>query len=214
MLALSPEQFRACTGVSRQTFGAHVARDEVALAFGHGAPLAGGTFVDLDCLALLLIDELEPAFTRKFAAAIVRMHGDEWLKAVGRADTIAEPVYFFVFEHGDARAEGKRSYREKYRVSEGPLTDFANLNAFATLPQDNIPARFTGVNVSDILRRVRLNAARAGLDMSAPFFPPPGDPLHEEIVTAAKKQRDAFLGRNAALALFHQHRVAELEKRP
>jgi hypothetical protein len=86
------------------------------------------------------------------------------------------------------------------------LADFANLK-FADTPYEP-PVRFTAVNMTDILRRIRLNAARAGLDLSAPFFPPPGDPLHDQITEAAKKQRDD------ALVLFNERRLAELAPKP
>jgi hypothetical protein len=187
------------------------------MAFGLPAPLAGGVFLDLDCVASILRDELTPAFGRKLAASLVRLHGDEWMKAVGLADTTPEPAWYFVFELGPPPTPkpgqvGHRDivigHRGKYLVSAGTFADFAKLNEFAKLPIEKHPVRFTGVNVSDVLRRIRENAARAGLDLSAVFFPPDTNPLHHEILEAAKKER------NAALSLFHQRRMAEQAGKP
>jgi hypothetical protein len=217
MRALSASQFYACSGVNAASVRARVSRGDNAMAFGLAGPLAGGTYLDLDCVALLLVDELMPAFGRKFAPTLVRAHGDNWLLAVGLADTVAEPVWWFVFEQGPPPTPkpgyiGHRLppdlHRDKYHVAVGTFADFAKLNRFAELPIDKRPVRFTGVNVSDILRRIRENAARAGLDLSAPFFPPPSDPLHQQVVEAAKKER------NDALALFHQQRMATLAGKP
>jgi hypothetical protein len=204
MRALAPSQFYPIAGTNPNSFGARVNRGEVALAFGTDRPLVGGKLLDLDAVASILVDELTPAFGRKFAPVIIRAHPDEWLAAVGRADTTAEPVYVVVFEHGEPHA-GKRAYRDEYRVANGIFAEFANLS-FAGLPSDKVPVRTTMINVSDILHRIRHNAARIGVDLSAPFFPPPGEPLFERVIRTAKKDRDK------ALALFHEHRIGEASR--
>jgi hypothetical protein len=204
MRALTPAQFYACTGTNPASIRAHISKGDFAMAFGADRPLAGGVFLDLDVVAHLLNDELMPAFGRRLAPTLVKVHGDSWMKAVGLADTVAEPTWWFVFEMGPPPTPkpGNVGHREKYLVAVGTFADLAGLDKFAELPVDKRPVRVTGVSVTDVLRRVRENAARIGLDLSAAFFPPDG-PLHQEIIEAAKKDRETMLAR------YHQ-RMAEL----
>ena len=54
---------------------------------------------------------------------------------------------------------------------------------------------FFTVNVSDIIRRLRANAKKAGIDLSRPFFFPPDDPRFDEILTQVKRELHARVAR-------------------
>ena len=51
------------------------------------------------------------------------------------------------------------------------------------------------VNMSDILRRLRERAQKVGIDLSRPFFFPPGDPQFDQILTQVKRELDAGIAR-------------------
>jgi hypothetical protein len=191
MRALSTQQFYAAAGTNAGTFGARTNRNETALAFGIHRRLEGGRLFDLDAVASILVDELTPAFGRKHAAGtIVIGHGDVWLAAVGRADAIQEPVFLVVAEFG-AVVKGMHGFRKDVRVGQGTLGELFKQNiGDAQVP---VPPRITLVNVTSILARVRANAARVGVDLAAPFFPPPDDPRARKLIDAAKRSREAAL---------------------
>jgi hypothetical protein len=207
MRALSPNQFFACAGTTSGNFGAYTSRNEVALAFGLARRLEGGVFLDLDAVAVLVVDELANAFGRQIAATIVRAHSDALLGCVGQADAQREPVFLAIGEYGEAIRHKHfgpgRAVRDRQRVGM-----FSGFPKFFEHPEMEVPARLTLVNISDILARVRANAAKIGVDLGAPFFPPPDDPFAEKVLAAAKKEREA------ALRLYHQHRMASTMGKP
>jgi hypothetical protein len=201
MRSLSTQQFYAAAGTNAGTFGARTNRQETALAFGIERRLAGGKLLDLDAAAMILVDELTPAFGRRYAATIVRAHSDTWLKGVGRADTMTEPMYFLVAEYGEPIKGATHAIRNSMRVAVATFGEFKDYND----PKAHFPARVTMVNISNVLKRVRANAAKVGVDLSGPFFPPPTDPLAKELIATAKKQREK------ALALYFERMAATKE---
>ena len=193
MRALSTQQFYAAAGVDAGTFGARTNRQETALAFGIGQRLAGGKLLELDAVAMVLVDELAPAFSRRFAAGIVMGNAHAWLGAVGAADATREPIYFQVFESGEPIRSGDRSPLEKAQVGYSTLAEFEKNVKKATERGVGMPPRIHFYNITDILARVRANAARVGVDLSGPFFPAPDDPLAKQILDEATKDRDQAL---------------------
>ena len=205
MRALSPAQFHACAETDAAKLGGRTARKETALAFGIERKLAGGKYLDLDVVALALVEDLANAFGRRAAATLVRAHADKWLDGVGRADVTREPVFLMIMEYGrPVRHQyfDDKQVSDRMRIGVSTLADYEPIR-FADHPKTEIPARMTWINLSGILARVRVNAAKAGLDFSAPFFPPPDDPIAKELIATAKKSR------NDALALFHERRMAK-----
>jgi hypothetical protein len=54
---------------------------------------------------------------------------------------------------------------------------------------------FFTINITDIIQRLRARANAAGIDLSRPFFYPPGDPRFNEILTQVKRELDARIVR-------------------
>jgi hypothetical protein len=54
---------------------------------------------------------------------------------------------------------------------------------------------YFSINVSDIIRRLRVRAQAAGVDLGRPFFFSPNDPRFAEILTQVKRERDARVAR-------------------
>jgi len=207
MRALSAQHFFALAATNHGSWSARTNRGEMALAFGIRRRLAGGRFLDLDAVAAILVDELTPGFGRKFAAVIVTSFGDAWLNAVGQADATQTPVFFQVGEEGDVLTKAERGVmgkdvpllRKSVRVGCGTIAELAKCAEGAPA----MPERLTMVNITSMLARVRARAAGVGLDLSAPFFPPPDDPFAKQLIATAKQDREA------AVAMYFEAVVAE-----
>jgi len=193
MQTLTPDQFFALAGVTRATFKAAVSRGEAALAFGTQWALAGGTFLDLDVVAWLLVDELTPAFTRKFAAVIVKSFSDQWCEAVSAADRVNEPIFFIVIEIGEPLGGKLRAARrEGLNVACGTLSELVGLKLEK---QRTIPDRMTFINITNVMHRARRSARTIGLDLSAPFCPPLNDPVFRDAVRDVRNSRERNVAR-------------------
>jgi hypothetical protein len=207
MRALSTPQLLSITDTSEGTFGSQIKRNETVLAFGLERKLAGGVYLDLDAVAMLLVDELTSALGRKIATTIVRSHSDTWLRAVARVDTTREPVFFVVSEYGEPSRHpyfGGRSLRDKQRVGQTTMTE-GDRKGFADNPDVEVPERVTWINVTSILRRIRVRAVKIGLDLSDPFFPPETDPTAKKLLDMARKDRAK------ALAWYAEQRLPPAE---
>jgi hypothetical protein len=196
MRRLTADEFYKVAGVDRSTFKAAVHREEVALAHGTQWPLAGGTFLDLDVISWMLVDELTPAFSRKLAAVFVRGFSDVWTEALARAETQDEPVFLIVTEVGELISGGMRAIHAYVDVQCGTLSE---LGQSAYKPGGSIgPDRMTLVNMTSVQRRVRLAAAKVGVDLSASFCPHPDDPEFARIRRETKKWRELYVEKISA----------------
>jgi hypothetical protein len=197
MRVITTAQLLHVTQMPEGTFHAQVSRKETALAFGLGRKLTGGVYLDLDCVAVLLADELAAAFGRKVAASLVIMHGDAWLRGIGGVDTMREHVFLQVAEYGEPSRHsvfGGRSVRDKMRVGVSTLTELSGFGAGAEQTGLEIPDRMTLVNLTSLIHRIRLRAVQIKLDLSDPLFPPDSDPDASELLKKARKDREAALG--------------------
>jgi hypothetical protein len=196
MQRVTADEFFQIIKTTPGTFNVGATRSETALAFGAARPLAGGLFLDLDIAAAMLVDELTPAFTRKFAATLIRGFFDEWCKAVGRVDTTDEPIFLIVIETGEPLAGKRRGYREHgVNVASATLRELSDndLREARTVPE-----RMTLINVSSVVRRAREAASAIKVDLSAPFCPGPDDPKFEQAMRDAKAWRERNVSRARA----------------
>jgi hypothetical protein len=208
MRVITTAQLLHITQTPEGTFNAQISRKETALAFGLGRKLAGGVFLDLDCCAVLLTDELAAAFGRKVAATIVIMHGDAWLRGIGEVDATREPVFFQVAEYGEPERHsvfGGRSVRNRMRVGCSTIVRPVGL---ADRPDIEVPDRITWVNLSSIVRRIRLRAMQIKLDLSDALFPPESDPDASKLLEKAREDREA------ATAWYVEQQFAQKERAP
>lgn len=204
MRRVSFQQLLALSDTPKGSFNVQLRDGETALAFGSIRPLVGGVYLDLDAIAMLLVDELAAAFGRKFASTIVRGHGDTWLAGVGLVDITQEQVFFAVAEYGEMKrhkAAGGRILRgDNIRLAITTMT-FDRGAAIGSITdkvatynrEAEIPARITWVNLTDIVGRVRNIGRQIGLDLEAPFFPPETDPEAYKMLAAAREGRQAML---------------------
>ena len=202
MRAIGINDYLAICDVKRGSYDARQTLKEIGLAFGLARRLAGGVMLDLDCICHFISEALTPVLSRKYAAAIVRAYSDEILKAVGLADANPAEVMFLAgVEFGPGYGQITREHDRKMRFGATTLTDFAA--SFAKSPEANDVTRVTHINVTEILRNVRARAAKRGFDWTAPFFPPPSDPMAAKLIATAKKERES------ALRLYAQDQLAK-----
>ncbi|WP_192180028.1 hypothetical protein [Mesorhizobium amorphae] len=200
MRTLSSDEFFALAEVKPTTFRAAISRREAVFMAGLDRMLAGGTFLDLDAVAWKLTDELAPALTRKVAAVLLKGFNDQWCAAVSKADQIAEPTFLVALERGQVLEEVELygqsrkglGLREAVNISYGTMRE---LGEFDHNKATTIPDRMTLINVTSLLARVRDRAKVIGIDLSAPFLPPLGDPSFEQMLAEVKTFRENLVTR-------------------
>ncbi len=181
MRAISIKDFLAISGMKRATFDARQTEGEIALGFGLARRLAGGTMLDIDVICTRIGGALTPAFGRKHAATIVAAYSDEILKAIGLADSDASEDMFL------CAAEFDWQIARDHRMVFGATTLPALAKSYTAAGMAT--TRATLINVTQIMHEARVSAAEHGLDWSAPFFPPPGDPMADKLIATAKQER-------------------------
>jgi hypothetical protein len=191
MRPVSPDKYLAITEQKRSTFDARQTLGEIALAFGLPRRLAGGVLVDLDCACHFVVEALAPTYTRKGAAsALVRGHSDQVLEAIGRADAEPGEIFLAAIEYGPAWGQLKE-INQQMHFGAATLKELAE--AASGHPRGKLITRVTLVSMQAVLKDVRARAAKQGLDWSAPFFPPPSDPLAAKLIKRGKAEREAAL---------------------
>jgi hypothetical protein len=164
-------EFLKVFGITSSNLDQLRARNQLAFAFGRDGPAAPGYYRPLDFVGYAITGRVEPISGRQMAARIVREHWDVWLDAVRLAEwgasgaTGGNVVAFFVGR--------RRIPTEAYYVTSG--TFMAIAQDIAVLPE-GLPSPVAPIGIEALLAELRANASAAGIDLSAPFFPPPDHP--------------------------------------
>jgi hypothetical protein len=159
-------------------------RGQVATAFG---PLVAGSVpFDLDAAFIAMHHELGGTLrdeksgelgTRNLIGRLLSLHWDCILTAVGVADALApKPVFLVVMQ--DTKGD--------WRIAQGVF------KGIAEWPPEKVATikRMFMLNVTATLARLRENASKLGIDLSDPLFPPPGDPLFQQVMVDAEEDRE------------------------
>jgi hypothetical protein len=160
----------------------------VALAFGTPQSARPGRYLDLDLVAMAMNMGLTPYVGRESATAIVGGFFHQWASAVGHAE--AYPDHEFFMAVAGVGWDGEKRSPKLLLVTNGTLEEL--IRDFRD--RKDLVGFFT-VNISDIIRRLRANAKKAGIDLSSPFFFPPDDPRFEEILAQVKRELQARVAR-------------------
>jgi len=131
---------------------------------------------------------LTPSVGRENATAIVGGFFHQWASAVGHAE-VDPSQEFFMAVAGVGWDAVKRSPK-LLLVTNGTLVQIT-----ADFRDRKDLVGFFTVNISDIIRRLRANAQKAGIDLSRPFFFPPDDPRFDDILTQVKRELQARVAR-------------------
>jgi hypothetical protein len=184
MQALTRDQFLGLVGLTSGALDQLRHAGHVALAFGTPLPAPPGRYLDLDLVAMAINLGLTPSLGRESATAIVGGFFHQWASAVGHAEADLNQEFFMAVA-GVGWDAAKRS-PELLVVTNGTLVQISE-----DFQDTKDLAGFFTVNISDIIRRLRANAKKAGIDLSRPFFYPPGDPRFDEILTQVKRELHA-----------------------
>jgi|SRR5271169_4805422 len=152
----------------------------VALAFGTPMPATPGRYLDVDAVGLAVSLGLTPSLGRENAAAIVSRCWPQWMAAIGRAETDPSRDYYVAI--GGIGWDSENKGPKSFLVTNGTLGEIAG--DF----QNRGVGNYWGVNISDIIRRLRARAEATGIDLNRPFFYPPGDARFDEIMTTRIKR--------------------------
>ena len=99
MRRLKLQEILTCTAFDYDLFQKLRFRDQLALAFGRRSAYDSFSFIELDCVALLLCETLAKSYDRQTAARLVRVDGDIWGRAVGLAEAHPErPAHYCVVD--------------------------------------------------------------------------------------------------------------------
>jgi len=213
---ISRAQLLAVTGWSTTDLDNRAHANQLALAHGLTLPASNGAYIGVDCFALLLSDALvEAGFTRALAARFVRESHEQWLHGLERVEwpqmhpppvpfewaptkraidegvTVPPPdaeIYFAVAKNpnGDFQAVNGTLLDIVGELARGPMSRAAPAGA---------PTHITNVNLRHIKEVTLAAAAKAGVDLGAPFTRPDGHPQHREWYAAVAVHRALSLAR-------------------
>jgi len=207
---ISRAQLLTVTGWSTTDLDNRAHANQLALAHGLTLPAANGVYIGLDCFALLLSDALVDAgFTRALAARFVRESHEKWLNGVARIEwpelhpppvpfewaptkraiddgVTALPsdaeIYFAIAKNPDG----------DFQATSGTLTDIVGQLAAMTRAA---PTLITTRHLRQVYETTLAAAAKAGVDLGAPFTRPDGHPQHREWYAAVAVHRALSLAR-------------------
>ena len=188
MQSISRDEFLQLLGLTSGGLDQLQHAGHVALAFGTPIPATPGRYLDLDLVAMAINLGLAQSLNRETSTTIVTGFFHQWASAVGHAEDNRDKDVFMAV--GGVGWDAAKKRAKLLLVTHGSVNQIAE--DFRDLKE--LVGFFT-VNVSDIIRRLRARARVAGIDLSRPFFYPPGDPRFNEILTQVKRERDARLAR-------------------
>lgn len=188
MQSLTRSEFLEVLGLTDGAFDQLQHAGHVALAFGTPLPATPGRYLDLDLVAMAANLGLAPSLGREMSTAIVGACFHQWASAVGHAEADLSQDYFMAV--GGVGWHDAKKRPKLLVVTNGTITQIGE--DFRTT--QDLKAYF-GINVSDIIRRLRARAQATGIDLGRPFFFPPDAPQFAEILTQVKRERDARIAR-------------------
>jgi hypothetical protein len=188
MQSLTRDAFLGILGLTSGAFDQLQHAGHVALAFGTPLPATPGRYLDLDLVAMAINLGLTPSLGREASTTIVAAFFHQWGAAIGYAE--ADQTRDFFMSVGSVGWDSAKRRPKLLLVTQGALDQISQ----DFRGQKNLVGFFT-INISDIIRRLRARAQKAGIDLSGPFFFPPDDPQFDQILTQVKRERDARIAR-------------------
>jgi hypothetical protein len=188
MQYITRDEFLELLGLTGGAFDQLQHAGRVALAFGTPMPATPGRYLDLDLVAMAINLGLTPGVGGEKSTAIVAGCFHQWASAVGHAEADPKQDYFMTV--GGVGWDAAKKSAKLVVVTNGTLRQIAQ--DFQSIT--DLVGSVT-VNISNIIRQLRTRAHTAGIDLSRPFFFLPDDPRFNEILTRAKRERDARIAR-------------------
>jgi hypothetical protein len=185
MRALTREHFLSLMGITSGGLDAQQRAGYVALAFGSPHPAMRGRYCDLDLVAMTIANRFAPALGRPIATRLTLGFFDQWVAAVGQADADTSQSYFFAM--GQIGWNEREKHPEEIVVTHGTSEQI--------MPDLRDAGLLVAVNITDIIARLRAKGRAASIDLSQPFFFPPGHERYHQIIGEFEAEREARLAR-------------------
>jgi hypothetical protein len=184
MQHLSRAEFLEVLEISGPSFDQLQHAGHVALAFGMPMPSTPGRYLDLDLVAMAMHLCLAPTVGRANSTAIVLGFFHQWACAVGRAEAdLSQDFFVAVAGCGwDSATKKPKTLWITNGTMDQITEDYRSLTDLVA---------YFNINISGLIRRLRVKAAAAGVDLTRPFFFSPDDPRFREILTRVKREHDA-----------------------
>jgi hypothetical protein len=205
---ISRSELRAVTGWSETDLSNRAHANQLPLAFGLTLPAANGVYIGPDCFACLLSDAwVQAGFTRTLAARFVREFHEEWLRGLERVEwpqMHPPPVPMTWAPTKPALDEGvpvpppdaevylaiAKNPNGDFQAASGTLLDIVRkLAKMISAAPVGAPTYLTHVNLRKVYENMLAAAAKAGVDLDAPFTRPDGHPQHREWFAAVAVHR-------------------------
>lgn len=194
MPRLSLNDVLAATATSYDALQSLRRRNQIGLAFGRGVAAASLSYVAADTVGMILAATLGRSHGQTMAAQIVRLRFDAWGHVVAEADARPERDAFLVVVDLERNTD-----RAAAHFVAG-ATDVTSPEALAADIVRNMPAargftatRVISVNISRLMRFIRAQGVRHGIDLSHAFLPPPDSDTFRDLMSPYVEMRDAAI---------------------
>jgi hypothetical protein len=189
MRELNWRECLVAAGKSENWFKTVRRRRQVALAWGLSEQIPYGKYTEADAVALRLLADMGEPVGLTRAAEVMRVWNDSWLEAIVDADGLKSETVYLVYIEYDSGTPNERC-----AIGHTTLSLIQKPGMFENPSGKTPPTKMVFLNITATLQKVRANAAKIGLDLSAPFLPARGDPRFEKMIhECARAREEAFV---------------------
>jgi hypothetical protein len=174
-------EFREAAGLDNQRLKVLRYRRQCVGAFGRDAAYEALGYLDLDLVAMRLLDVLSEKMDRTLAAELVRDQWGVWMRVAAVAETTALPSFWFIVEY--ETPSGKR-----WHLTLGSQLDSRSEVSLRRIAEDLhkragvIAKSYVVVEMQSVLDDVRKAAKKAKVLISERFLPPANSPELEALL--------------------------------
>jgi hypothetical protein len=159
-------------------------RNQIALAFGLRHAWDGMTFLPIDAVAMLVRGSLTPIYAPTMAAEFVRSYADILISTIAEAEQHRDDAYgYFSIIDIERVADGQKSTLALGSLGLVSPDHVRDLMAKTPGTDGFIAMNIHDVNVSLLIKAIRNNAARHGIDLTAAFMYAPGSPEYQKLMS-------------------------------
>ncbi|MFL5239886.1 MAG: hypothetical protein ACJ8EL_20275 [Rhizomicrobium sp.] len=191
-MRITLDELLTVTDISEDALKSMRRRGQIALAFSRNDAYRSLWYLPVDAVAMLLTMTLAKVYGASIAAQIVRMFGDVWLTVVAQAESDVSVDALFAVSDLIREADGRRAHLARGARDAIPEAIAAEL---ARSPEGKgyVAERINLVNVSHIIRRIRVTAARHGIDLTSPLMLAPASEEFQELMQRYARQENGIV---------------------
>lgn len=188
-MRLTLPELLSITETSNQALKSLRRRDQIALAFGQRHAYESLSYLPLDAVGMLLTGTLAKSYGHTEAAQLVRVYGDIWAQVVAEAEADFKTDASFCVVDFERESDGKKATMAAGAREATPERIAATV-ANTPEAQGFVAVRINCVNISHLIRAIRISAAKHDIDLIRPFMPPPGSEEFQKLFAPYVELRD------------------------